>query len=291
MRDALRRQDRAALRHHRARRLLFLLAPAPLASEWGRGPARELELTVSTLYELYSGSAELFEGLWAGRHWDFPAKRRPVIWLQFSSSTFQVVDLPAAIQLQLSRQAARLGVDLPEHDNYALRFQQLIEAAVPYQLWARKSEAMVHAILHTTFTMLGLYTRSDVSTSRGRADMVVKVPNYVFIIELKLGGTAAEALTQIEARGYAKAYADDAREVIRFGIALDVEARQVMEWAEAESVWQGAFGLLRECAPAPRRHSRSEPNGATARSVRSRSKSRGSSRDLRTVRPPRLRVA
>ncbi len=102
-------------------------------------------------------------------------------------------------------------------------------AAVPYQLWARKSEAMVHAILHTTFTVLGLYTRSEVSTARGRADIVVEVPRYVYVIELKLGGTAVEALAQIEARGYGAAYVDGEREVIRVGIAFDVEARRVGE--------------------------------------------------------------
>ena len=105
-------------------------------------------------------------------------------------------------------------------------------AAVPYQLWQRQGEAMVHAVIHTTFSVLGLYTHSEVSTRRGRADIVVEVPKYVYVIELKLGGTAAEALAQIEARGYAKAYADDEREVIRLGIAFDVESRQVSEWVE-----------------------------------------------------------
>ena len=105
-------------------------------------------------------------------------------------------------------------------------------AAVPYQLWQRQSEAMFHAILHTTFSVLGLYTSSEVSSARGRADIVVEVPKYIYIIELKLGGTAADALAQIEARGYTAPYADDAREVIKLGIAFDVEARKVREWVE-----------------------------------------------------------
>ncbi len=125
------------------------------------------------------------------------------------------------------------------HDAFAARdldtVIQVIDAslaAVPYELWAQKSEAMVHAIIHTTFTVLGLYTRSEVSTARGRADIVVEVPRYVYVIELKLGRTAAEALAQIEARGYAAPYADDEREVIRVGIAFDTEARRVAEWVE-----------------------------------------------------------
>ncbi len=105
-------------------------------------------------------------------------------------------------------------------------------AAVPHQLWQRQSEAMVHAIIHTTFTVLGLYTRSEVSTSRGRADIVVEVPKLIYILELKLGGTAAEALAQIQSRGYSQAYADGEREVVELGIAFDVERRGVEEWVE-----------------------------------------------------------
>ena len=116
--------------------------------------------------------------------------------------------------------------------NMVMQIIDVSLAAVPYQLWQRQGEAMVHAVIHTTFSVLGLYTHSEVSTRRGRADIVVEVPKYVYVIELKLGGTAAEALAQIEARGYAKAYADDEREVIRLGIAFDVESRQVSEWVE-----------------------------------------------------------
>ena len=75
---------------------------------------------------------------------------------------------------------------------------------------------MAHAIVHTTFSVLGLYTRAEVSTARGRADL-----------------TVAEALAQIETRGYARAYADDVREVVRVGMVFDLEARRIVDWGEA----------------------------------------------------------
>ncbi len=468
-------------------------------------------LTVSTINELYSGSAELFGGLWAGEHWDFTEKRRPVIWLQFASSGLKFSDLQTSINLLISKQAVKLGVELADGDNIALRFNELIERAaashpsgrvvvlvdeydkpileqlthlekaieqrdilkgffsvlkdadpyielvfitgvsafskvslfselnnllnltlhpraytlvgitqaeletnfgpqldatghsreevkhwyngyawgdhetvynpwsilqylesgqlrnfwsgsgtptfftqmlaqrgeykvapvkvgeteltsfnlarlnpvailfqggyltvkrdmdatrrylldypneevrrtfledllgdygfgeptstsarvdrlydalcerdldtvidiidaslanVPYQLWTRKSEAMIHAIIHTTFTLLGVYSRSEVSTSRGRADMVVEVPDYVYVMELKIvrdngGGDpvsspVAEALAQIEAKGYAEAYRDDTRALLKVGIAFDVERRAVSAWEVRE---------------------------------------------------------
>ncbi len=111
-------------------------------------------------------------------------------------------------------------------------------ASVPHQLWQRQSEAMVHAIIHTTFTVLGLYTRSEVSTARGRADIVVEVPDYVYILELKLGGTAAEALAQIRSRGNSQAYTDDEREVVELEISFDVEMREVIDWVEGKPAAQ-----------------------------------------------------
>ena len=105
-------------------------------------------------------------------------------------------------------------------------------AAVPYQLWKERSEAMIHAVVQTLFTALGLYTRSEVSSARGRADIVVEVPDYVYVIELKIGGTVAQALAQIDARGYAQPYADDAREVVRLGMVVDVERRRIRDWGE-----------------------------------------------------------
>ena len=46
-------------------------------------------LTVATMNELYSGSRELFDGLWVQDHWDFETMRRPVVWLKFASSGFR----------------------------------------------------------------------------------------------------------------------------------------------------------------------------------------------------------
>ena len=86
-------------------------------------------LTVSTLKELYSGDRELFRGLWAYDHWDFPARQRPVVWIRFASSDFQSMGLERALHYLVDREAARLGVTPPAGGlGYAARFQLLIEA-------------------------------------------------------------------------------------------------------------------------------------------------------------------
>ena len=72
--------------------------------------------------------------------------------------------------------------------------------------------------------MLGFYsTVAEKETSEGRIDCVVECPNYVYIIEFKLDGSAEAALKQIEEKGYAKPYAADRRKVITLGINFSSE--------------------------------------------------------------------
>ena len=86
-------------------------------------------LTISTMAELYGGDRELFGGLWAYEHWDFEARRCPVIWLQFASSTFASEGVARAIERMLDEQARRLGVGLDESLPYEGRFRALVLAA------------------------------------------------------------------------------------------------------------------------------------------------------------------
>ena len=72
--------------------------------------------------------------------------------------------------------------------------------------------------------MLGFYsTVAEKETSEGRIDCVVECPDYVYIIEFKLNGSAEAALKQIEEKGYAKPYAADNRKVIALGINFSSE--------------------------------------------------------------------
>ena len=48
----------------------------------------------------------------------------------------------------------------------------------------------------------GSWKLISVRSARGRADAVVKTPQYIYVFEFKLGGTAEEALKQIDDKGY-----------------------------------------------------------------------------------------
>ena len=89
---------------------------------------------------------------------------------------------------------------------------------------ARECERHFQYTFYLIVRMLGFYSSvAEKETSEGRIDCVVECPNYVYIIEFKLNGSAAAALRQIEEKSYAKPYASDSRKVIALGINFSSE--------------------------------------------------------------------
>ena len=89
---------------------------------------------------------------------------------------------------------------------------------------ARECERHFQYTFYLIVRMLGFYSSvAEKETSEGRIDCVVECPNYVYIIEFKLNGSAAAALRQIEEKSYAKPYAADSRKVIALGINFSSE--------------------------------------------------------------------
>lgn len=56
--------------------------------------------------------------------------------------------------------------------------------------------------MYLVFKMLGFYTDVKRTTSNGRIDIVLKTKDYIYVMELKLDGSADDALRQIEEKGY-----------------------------------------------------------------------------------------
>ena len=68
-------------------------------------------------------------------------------------------------------------------------------------------------------------------TSRGRIDCVLECPNYVYIFEFKLNSTAADALRQIDVKGYTTPYAADPRTLYRVGISFSSDTGTINDFA------------------------------------------------------------
>ncbi len=109
-------------------------------------------------------------------------------------------------------------------------------ASIPYnanyQERAWSYESHYHYTMYLIFTLLSCYTvLTEKANSRGRADMIVETDDYVYIFEFKLDGTAAEALKQIEDKGYAEPYAADSRKLFKVGVVFSSEKRNITEWS------------------------------------------------------------
>lgn len=109
-------------------------------------------------------------------------------------------------------------------------------ASIPYnanyQQRAWSYESHYHYTLYLIFRLLSCYTTlTEKENSRGRADIIVETNDYVYIFEFKLDGTAAEALKQIETKGYAEPYAADSRKLFRIGVGFSSEMKNIAEWA------------------------------------------------------------
>ena len=103
-------------------------------------------------------------------------------------------------------------------------------ADLPYDTWRNNHEAIYHAVIHLVFSILGIYVRSEVHSANGRADVVLEMDDYIYVLEFKLDQPVAIALQQIEARDYFGPFAADPRRKIGVGISFSSEQKAIVDW-------------------------------------------------------------
>ena len=102
-------------------------------------------------------------------------------------------------------------------------------AGVPYMI-DDKGEYHFNAMLYTLFVSFGADVVAEDLTAKGRADITLKMPKGIYIMELKYDDTAEAALRQIDERGYASKYALDGRPIIKVGLAFSNKERNITGW-------------------------------------------------------------
>ena len=105
-------------------------------------------------------------------------------------------------------------------------------ASIPYTRDDDPFENYFQAVLWLVFALLGRYVCCETRQARGRVDVVIEARAHIYVIELKRDGTAAEALAQIEEKGYAEPFAADSRALHLIGCAFDSKTRLLTEWEE-----------------------------------------------------------
>jgi len=103
--------------------------------------------------------------------------------------------------------------------------QKLEEVAV--------KEGFYEYTMYLIFSMLNVYARTQVKCAGGRVDMVVWMPDTTYVFELKVNGTAQEALEQIDQNGYAFPYQTEGRKVVKVGVKFNADTRVPEDWVVA----------------------------------------------------------
>jgi hypothetical protein len=133
--------------------------------------------------------------------------------------------LPMVVQLRNALQTHDLET--------AIEIINTVFSTLPYDLWQRENEKFYHALIHLTFTLLGVYVQSEVHTSRGRCDILVQTKDYIYAFEFKLDKTAQAALDQIEAKGYLNPYRSQTdKQLVAVGVNFSTELKAVESWLE-----------------------------------------------------------
>ena len=107
-------------------------------------------------------------------------------------------------------------------------------AAIPYDLEDNrdKDEKYYQLICYLLFTNMGQFVDTEVKSARGRADVVVKTADSIYVFEFKMveNGTAEEALAQIDKTGYLIPYIADGRRLVKIGVEFSKQAKGIKRW-------------------------------------------------------------
>ena len=102
---------------------------------------------------------------------------------------------------------------------------------VPFPLLKGKKEDFYHAIVHLHFRYLGMMNMdSEVCTSDGRMDAVVKTATHIYILEFKINKSAEIALQQIKDKAYPEKYLVENKEIVMIGINFDTRKKGIKDW-------------------------------------------------------------
>ncbi|SEA46940.1 PD-(D/E)XK nuclease superfamily protein [Arachidicoccus rhizosphaerae] len=107
-------------------------------------------------------------------------------------------------------------------------------STIAYDHWKADTESIFNIIVFLTFRLAGVDVFTEVHSARGRSDVLVKTADYIYVLEFKLDGTAAEALHQIKDKGYLKPYLTDPRQKIAVGITFSSKDHEVAEFLTEE---------------------------------------------------------
>lgn len=152
---------------------------------------------------------------------------------------FQKYLLEAFAKLDLAeseRLARSLRISLNNHniEEIVSIIQQLF-AHVAYQIHA-KEEKYYHSLLQMIFIMAGIQSNAESPTAHGRIDLVLDMPQRIYIIEIKCNESAQKALAQIEERRYWEKFLHYNKPITLLGLSFNKKAKNFIVTYEAREI-------------------------------------------------------
>ena len=123
-----------------------------------------------------------------------------------------------------------LDLESGDLDSFFRRLTVLF-ATIPYSEGnAPEYEGEWSRQLFLVLELMGEFAQSDVHMATGRADCVVKTPDYIYVFEFKLDKPIDDAIAQIDDKGYAIPYQADSRKLYKVGVVFSTEKRNMTDW-------------------------------------------------------------
>ena len=124
----------------------------------------------------------------------------------------------------------RMSLVSGDADGFMKQLHSLF-ARTPYQIQSDCEKDFQYAMF-IIVQLLGIDIQAEYQTSDGRIDLLIRTDKFIYIIEIKLDGTADEALQQIEEKDYAAPFAADTRKIFKIGVNFDKQTRRLGDWKE-----------------------------------------------------------
>ncbi|MBQ9204183.1 MAG: AAA family ATPase [Prevotella sp.] len=104
-------------------------------------------------------------------------------------------------------------------------------AGIPYSITDRnQNEQLYQSLIYAALMGASADVSAEDQTADGRMDMVLKIPDAIYIFEFKYGKTAEEAISQIINKDYAMRFTADPRPVWAVGLNISEDRRTIDQW-------------------------------------------------------------
>ena len=182
---------------------------------------------VTLLYQTGYLTIKDFEQIGSMRQYElkFPNLEIENSFLSYVASAYTGKDALSSTNYAFTAAKSLYAHDVPKF----LKALKSFFTDIPYDMTDRQNEQMWQTVCYVVLRSIGVNVNGEVKTHDGRMDMVIDLPNDIYIIEFKLDKPASEAMEQIKGMEYAGKYALSGKRITLIGISFSSEKRTIVE--------------------------------------------------------------